>query len=41
MNFGVDGARNLLTLFKKGRDRQQKSETSESMVFYCLKKMRK
>ena len=39
MNFGVDGARNLFTLSKKDRSGQQKSETSESMILYCLKKM--
>ena len=39
INFGVDGARNLFTLSKKDRSGQQKSETSESMILYCLKKM--
>ena len=39
MNFGVDGARNLFTLSKKDRSGQQKSETSESMMLYCLQKM--
>ena len=39
MNFGVDGSRNLFTLSKKDRSGQQKSETSESMILYGLKKM--
>ena len=39
MNFSVDGARNFFTLSKKDRSGKQKSETSESMVLYCLKKM--
>ena len=37
MSFGVDGARNLFTLSKKDRGGQQQSETSESMILYCLK----
>ena len=39
MNFGIDGVRNLFTLYKKDRSGQQKSQTSESMRLYCLKKM--
>ena len=39
MNFGVDGARNLFTLTKKDRSGEPKSETSESLTLYCLKKM--
>ena len=39
MNFGVDGTRNLFILSKKDCSGQQESETSESMILYCLKKM--
>ena len=39
MNFGVDDARNLFTLSKKDKSGPQKSKTSESMIFYGLKKM--
>ena len=39
MNFGVDGARNLFILSKKDRSGQQQSETSESTILHCLKKM--
>ena len=39
MNFGIDAARTLFTLSKKDRSGQQKEKTSESMIFYCLKKM--
>ena len=39
MNFGVDGTRNLFIFSRKDSSGQQKSETSESMILYCLKKM--
>ena len=39
MSFGVAGARNLFILSKKDRSGQQESETLESMILHCLKKM--
>ena len=39
MNFGVDDTRNLFIFSWKDSSGQQKSETSESMILYCLKKM--
>ena len=41
MNFGVDSARNLSTLPKKDRSGQQQSETLESVILDCLRKMDK
>ena len=38
MKFGADGVKNLFRLSTKDRSRQQQSETSESMILYCLKK---
>ena len=40
MNSGVNGAGTLkYRLSKKYRSGQQQSETSESVILYCLKKM--
>ena len=41
MNFGVDSARNLSKLPKKDRSGQQQSETLESVILDCLRKMDK
>ena len=40
INFGVDGAGNFFTLYKKDRSVQQQIKSSESMMLHCLKKMR-
>lgn len=39
MNSGVDGEISLFLFSKKDRSGQQQSQTSETMVLYCLKKI--